>query len=231
VAPTSPVLVRVNYDAARFNGVEFNSQARFNDKFSAKANFTYIRAYSLLNGLPPNIEGGVPNPAVNLSLRYQPRPRFYVEAYSTLTGRQRRLSSLDLSDRRTGAARSRAAIQNFFRRGACVRGLTTPGAGGCNTAGGILIPTGETLAQVQNRLLPIGATINGVTVVDSNTNVPMFTAVAGYGLVGLRGSIRFGERSEFLFDFENIGDKQYRGISWGIDGAGRGVTLRYRYKF
>ena len=231
IAPTSPVLVRVNYDAARFNGVEFNSQVRFNKQFSAKANFTYIRAYSLLNGLPPNIEGGVPNPAANLSLRYQPYSRFYLEAYSTLTGRQRRLSSLDLSDRRTGAARSRGAIQNFFRRGACVRGLTTPGVGGCNTAGGILIPTGETLAQVQNRLLPLGATINGVTVVDANSNVPMFTAVPGYGLVGLRGSIRFGDRSEFLFDFENIGDKQYRGISWGIDGAGRGVTLRYRYKF
>jgi hemoglobin/transferrin/lactoferrin receptor protein len=231
VAPTSPVLVRVNYDAARFYGLEFNGQGRLSDKFTVKANLTYIRAYSLLNGLPPNIEGGVPNPAAFLSLRYQPRSRFYLEAYSTLTGRQRRLSSLDLSDRRTGAARSRAAIQNFFRRGACVRGLTTPGSGGCNTAGGILIPTGETLAQVQNRLLPIGATINGVTVVDANSNVPLFAAVPGYGLVGLRGSLRFGERSDVLFDFENIGDKQYRGISWGIDGAGRGVTLRYRYKF
>ncbi len=230
-APTSPVLVRVNYDAARFNGVEFNSQGRLSDQFTARANFTYIRAYSLLNGLPPNIEGGVPNPAAFLSLRYQPRSRFYVEAYSTLTGRQRRLSSLDLSDRRTGAARSRGGIQNFFRRGACVRGLTTPGAGGCNTAGGILIPTGETLTQVQNRLLPIGATINGVTVVDNNSNVPLFTAVPGYGLVGVRGAVRFGERSEVLFDFENIGDKQYRGISWGVDGAGRGLTLRYRYKF
>jgi outer membrane receptor protein involved in Fe transport len=231
VAPTSPVLVRANFDDARFNGLEFNSQARFNEQFSGKANFTYIRAYSLLDGLPPNIEGGVPNPAANLSLRYQPRARFYIEAYTTLTGRQRRLSSLDLSDRRTGAARSRAAIQNFFRRGGCVRGLTTPGAGGCNTAGGILVPTGETLAQVQNRLLPLGATINGVTIVDANSNVPMFTAVPGYGLVGLRGSLRIGERSEFSFDFENIGDKQYRGISWGVDGAGRGVTLRYRYKF
>lgn len=230
-APTSPVLVRVNFDDARFNGVEFNAQARFNKQFSSRANFTYIRAYSLLNGLPPNVEGGVPNPAVNLSLRYQPRSRFYIEAYSTLTGRQRRLSSLDLSDRRTGAPRSRGAIQNFFRRGACVHGLTTPGAGGCNTAGGILISTGETLAQVQNRLLPLGATINGVAIVDANSNVPMFTAVPGYGLVGLRGAVRFDERSEFLFDFENIGDKQYRGISWGIDGAGRGVTLRYRYKF
>jgi outer membrane receptor protein involved in Fe transport len=231
IAPTSPVLVRANYDAARFNGLEFNSQGRLSDQFTAKANFTYIRAYSLLNGLPPNVEGGVPNPAAFLSLRYQPRSRFYIEAYSTLTGRQRRLSSLDLSDRRTGAARSRGTIQNFFRRGACVRGLTTPGSGGCNTAGGILIPTGETLAQVQNRLLPIGATINGITVVDNNSNVPLFTAVPGYGLVGLRGGLRFTERSEFLFDFENIGDKQYRGISWGVDGAGRGVTLRYRYKF
>ncbi len=231
VAPTSPVLVRVNYDAARFNGVEFNSGARFSDQFSAKANFTYIRAYSLLNGLPPNIEGGVPNPAAFLSLRYQPRQRFYLEAYSTLTARQRRLSSLDLSDRRTGAARSRAGIQNFFRRGACVRGLTTPGAGGCNTAGGTLISTGETLTQVQNRLLPIGATINGVTIVDNNTNVPLYTAVPGYGLVGIRGAMRFGERSEFLFDFENLADKQYRGISWGVDGGGRGLTLRYRYKF
>lgn len=229
--PGSPVLVRVNYDAVRINGLEFNTQGRLSDQFSAKVNFTYIRSYSLLNGLPPNIEGGVPNPAGFLSLRYQPRKHFYLEAYSTLTGRQRRLSSLDLLDRRTGAARSRTAIQNFFRRGACVRGLTTPGAAGCGSPGGILIPTGETLAQVQNRLLPLGATINGVTIVDNGTNVPLFTAVPGYGLVGLRGSLRFGERSEVLFDFENIGDKQYRGISWGIDGAGRGVTLRYRYKF
>ena len=112
-----------------------------------------------------------------------------------------------------------------------MRGLTTPGGGGCNTAGGTLISTGETLAQVQNRLLPIGATINGVTVVDANSNVPMFAAVPGYGLVGLRGAFQVSERSEVLFDFENIGDKQYRGISWGIDGAGRGLTLRYRYKF
>jgi len=87
-APTSPVLVRVNFDDARFNGFEFDARARFNDQFSATSNFTYIRAYSLLNGLPPNIEGGLPNPTGFLSLRWQPQSRFYVEAYSTLTGRQ-----------------------------------------------------------------------------------------------------------------------------------------------
>ena len=230
-APTTPVLVRVNFDDARFNGFEVDARARFNDQFSATSNFTYIRAYSLLNGLPPNIEGGVPNPTGFVSFRWQPRSRFYLEAYSTLTGRQRRLSSLDLVDRRTGAARSRANIQNFFRRGACVRGLTTPGSAGCGSAGGILIPTGENLTQVQNRLLPLGATINGVFIAGPDSAVPMFTAVPGYGLVGVRGSVRFSERSEVLFDFENIADKYYRGISWGIDGAGRGVTLRYRYNF
>jgi hemoglobin/transferrin/lactoferrin receptor protein len=173
----------------------------------------------------------MPNPSAFFSLRYQPRSNFYIEAYSTLTGRQNRLSSLDLSDRRTGGARSRANIQNFFRRGACVRGLTTPGATGCGSAGGTLIATGETLAQVQNRLLPIGAVINGVRVVNNDTLVPTHIAVAGYGLFGIRGSYRFGERSEIFFDVENIFDKSYRGISWGIDGAGRGVTVQYRYRF
>ncbi|HZI88399.1 MAG TPA: TonB-dependent receptor, partial [Pyrinomonadaceae bacterium] len=234
VAPaTSPVLVRVNYDDARFNGVEFNSEARLTKDFSATGNFTYVRAHSLLNGLPPNVEGGIPPVTAFLSLRYQPRnsSRFYVEAYSALAGRQNRLSSLDLADRRTGAPRSRGQIQNFFRRGACVRGVTTPGATGCGSAGGILISTGETQAQVQNRLLPLGETINGVRIVNNDSSVPLYPHLPGYGLVGLRGSFRFDEHSEIFVDFENIADKQYRGISWGIDGAGRGVTVRYRYKF
>jgi hemoglobin/transferrin/lactoferrin receptor protein len=140
---------------------------------------------------------------------------------------------LDLADRRTGAARSRTQIQNFFRRGACVRGVTTPGPTGCGSASAtaILISTGETLAQVQNRLLPIGATINGVTVVNNDTAVPLFTEVKGYGLFGVRGSYRFGKHSEVFVDFENVFDQSYRGISWGIDGGGRGVTVRYRYRF
>ncbi|HKO97777.1 MAG TPA: TonB-dependent receptor [Pyrinomonadaceae bacterium] len=232
-AASNPVLVRVNYDDARFNGVEFNSEAHLTKHFSANGNFTYIRAHSLLNGAPPNVEGGVPPATGFISVRYQSRGsrHFFVEPYATLAGRQRRLSSLDLSDRRTGAARSRTNIQNFFRRGACVRGVTTAGATGCGSAGGILIPTGETLAQVQNRLLPIGATINGVTVINNDTAVPLFNALPGYGLIGVRGGVRFAEHSEVFVDFENIADKSYRGISWGIDGGGRGVTLRYRYKF
>jgi outer membrane receptor protein involved in Fe transport len=50
-------------------------------------------------------------------------------------------------------------------------------------------------------------------------------------LAGVRGGLKFAEKSELFVDFENIFDKTYRGISWGVDGAGRGVTVRYRYEF
>ncbi len=43
-AATSPVLVRVNYDDARFNGVEFNTEALLGADFTANGNFTYVRA-------------------------------------------------------------------------------------------------------------------------------------------------------------------------------------------
>jgi outer membrane receptor protein involved in Fe transport len=109
-APTSPVLVRVNFEDARMNGIEADARMRFNDQFSATGNFTYVRAHSLLNGLAPNVEGGIPPATGFVSLRYQPRSRFYIEGYLTLAARQNRLSSLDLLERRTGAARSRANI-------------------------------------------------------------------------------------------------------------------------
>ena len=88
----NPVLVRANFDDARFNGVELNGRGRFTDQWSATGNFTYLRAHSLFNGLPPNVEGGVPPATGFVSLRYQPRSRFYVEGYSVLAGRQNRLS-------------------------------------------------------------------------------------------------------------------------------------------
>lgn len=112
-----------------------------------------------------------------------------------------------------------------------MRGLTTPGGSGCGSAGGSLVPTGETQAQVQNRLLPLGATINGVFVANNDTLVPLYTSVASYGLIGVRGAYQIDDHSEVFVDFENIGDRFYRGISWGVDGAGRGITVRYRYKF
>ncbi len=230
---TSPVLVQANFSSARMKGLEYEVDYQFTDSLTFGGNYTYIHAADRVTGEVPNLGGGGLPPQLGfLRLLYRPvGSRYWIEGYSMLAGRQDRLSTLDLSDRRTGGARSRTNIQNFFRRGACVRGLTTPGATGCGSAGGILIPTGETLAQVQNRLLPIGAIVNGVLVVNNDTAVPMFTAIPGYGLLNVRGGFQFAENQEISIDFENILDKSHRNPGWGIDGPGRSVTARYKLKF
>lgn len=218
---TSPVLVRANFSDARIFGFEYKLKARLTSEIYFSGNFTYLRAKDKATGKAPNIEGGTPPPTGFLSLRYAPSGKnYWVEAYSTLAGEQERLSSLDLSDRRTGASRSRTSIANFFNNGARVRGLINPGTDGrFGTSDDTLIATGESLLQVQNRLL------------GSATSAPAFRTVAGYGLIGLRGGVKIKENSELLLDFQNIGDKSYRGISWGIDGAGRSISIAYKLSF
>ena len=221
---TAPVLVRANYTDAKLVGIEYELESQITRDFKFQGNFTYIRAEDKATGLPPNIEGGTPPPTGFLSLKYAPvGKRFWIEAYSTLAAKQERLSTLDLSDRRTGAPRSRSQIANFFRRGACVRGLTVNTSGtGCGSTTGtyILSSTGETLQQVQDRVLGIGV-----------NSSQLFTSLPGYGLFNLRGGFRVGEQSQIYLSFENIFDQYHRNPSWGIDGAGRSFNVSYRLKF
>ncbi len=217
----NPVLVRANYTSARLFGLEYETEIGITSELTLKGNYTYIRAEDKETGDQPNIEGGTPPPTGFLSLRYQPSGKpFWFEFYSTLAQRQDRLSTLDISDRRTGATRSRSQIANFFRRGACVRGLTNNPDGICGTGDEtILLPTGETLLQVQNRLL---GTAN---------SAPLFTYLPGYAVVNLRGGFTIGENSKIYWSFENILDQKYRNPSWGIDGAGRSFRVGYRHQF
>jgi outer membrane receptor protein involved in Fe transport len=217
----APVLVRANFGPARISGFESEVGVELSREWSLAGNFTYLRAEDRRTGAPPNIEGGTPPATANLRLRYEPGGgRYWVEAYATLADRQNRLSSLDLSDRRTGARRSRSSVAAFFANGARARGLVGPGADAASgTADDVLLATGETLAEVQARVL------------GSADSAPLFRAIPGYGIVGLRGGFRIDERSDVFVDFENIGDKSFRGLSWGLDGPGRGVAVSYRYRF
>jgi len=219
-ASTAPVLVQVNFGSSRVHGFESEVKFAFSNAWSMAANYTYVYAADP-SGAPPNTEGGtMPPQTLNLKLRFAPSKRYWLEAYSTLTGRQDRFSSLALSDRRTGAARSRSQIQNFFRRGATVRGLVGPGPDGAfGSVDDILLATGETLSQVQNRVL--GAA----------NSAPLYTHLPGYGVVGLRGGVQLAEKHSLTADFENIGDKNYRNPQWGVPGPGRALALRYAVSF
>ena len=101
-----------------------------------------------------------------------------------------------------------------------MRGWINPGPDGTfGNADDTLIQTGETLPQIQDRVLGVGV-----------ASSPLWTEVPSYALVGIRVGMRFGQHA-LVIDAENLTDESYRGISWGMDGSGRGVSLRYTVSF
>ena len=58
----------------------------------------------------------------------------------------------------------------------------------------------------------------------------LFSAVPGYVTYGVRAGLKFGSH-QLMIDAENLNDKNYRGISWGIDAPGRGISVRYVARF
>ncbi len=219
---TNPVLVRANYGDAKVYGIEHTFDGRLRQNLTINTALTYLCARDAHTGLPPNIEGGTPPPNGYLKLRSSHwNGRLWVEPFVHAAARQERLSSLDLEDRRTGAMRSRASIRRFFQNGATARGLVDPGPDGKpGTADDLLLATGETLSQVQDRVLGPG--------IDS---APLFSAVPGYVTFNLRAGIRLSEDQDLLLSFSNIGDRNYRGVSWGLDAPGRSFSVRYRVTF
>ncbi len=220
-ASTSPVLVRDNYDNARIVGAEHVLDWRISREWSLNTSATWMRAKDTATGRPPNIEGGTPAPEVNARLMYAPGRRFWVAPFVHAVARQDRFSSLDIEDRRTGATRTRSSIRSFFLNGARARGWIGAGTDGVTgNADDVLVATGETLAQIQDRVLGAGV-----------SSAPLFTALPGYVALSVRTGVRLSGAHEIVVDVENLTDRNYRGISWGVDAPGIGVTVRYRTSF
>ena len=207
-----PVLVRANVGAVRIWGIESAWQGQVSDSWLATANFYYLRGRDQETGDPPDIEGGLPPATGFVSLRWQPLgKRYWVEGYSNLVSYQDRLSSLELADQRIGAERSIASITAFFNNGAVARGLVR---------NGILLATGENLAQLLNRVLGPGV-----------ADAPLFTRTPGFVTANLRGGYQVGESTDLVIVLENLLDKNYRWHGSGVDAAGFNLQLSYRIRF
>ena len=167
----------VNEGSARYYGVDATGRYRLAARWSLDASYSYLVGHDLKPARPVR---RLPPQQGALTLRYQPGGVLsWVEASAIVSGAQDELSGGDLTDERIGAARRRSDIADFFRGGR-ISPYILPGADGVTGTGDDLFgPTGETLAQIRDRVLPLGATINGVTVADDGTRVPLYTDDAG----------------------------------------------------
>jgi len=207
-----PVITRANVGQVRIRGFEGDLNVKLGSPWLLSTTISYLRGVDVATGQTPDIEGGLPPLFGSVSLRWQPPGRpFWLETFTHWSDAQDRLSSLELSDQRIGASRTRSSIAAFFNNGAVARGLV---------ANGILLATGETLTQVQDRVLGIGV-----------TGAPLFTSTPGFATLNFRGGYRMGERSEVIAVFENVLDRNYRWHGSGVDGVGRNLQLTYLLRF
>lgn len=210
---SAPVFVRANAGHITMRGAEGSVRLDLTRSLAASAHAFYVRGTNSETGLPPSLENGIPPLTGFASLRWQPTGRrFWVEAYSTFAAAQTRFSDNDLQQARIGGIRTRDEIANFFNNGAVARGLVR---------GGVLLATGETLTQVQRRVL--GS--------DLSARVPLYLKNPGFATLNLRGGLRLGERSSVTLILENVFDKNYRTMGSGTDAPGVNAVARFSYGF
>lgn len=210
----------VNDGRSVYYGVETLGRISLTSRLALEGNYSYILGRDLdpnrnIRRLPPSMAAA--------RIRYSPSGRRpWIEASVTAAGEQSRLSGGDRDDERIGASFRRVDIASFFR-GSRVAPLV-------NSAGAFT-PTGETLSQIQNRVLPIGATINGVRIVDDNSRAPLYLSTAGWAIIGLRSGFPLTERIQLNAAIENLLDRNYRYHGSGIDSPGFNAWLGVRFVF
>jgi outer membrane receptor protein involved in Fe transport len=85
------------------------------------------------------------------------------------------------------------------------------------------------LLEIQNRVLPVGRTVNGVLVVDDNTRVPLYLSTRRWATVNLRMGVPVGERMQVMGALENLLDRNYRWHGSGMDAAGFNAYVAVRW--
>lgn len=202
-----PISTRVNSSRARVRGLDLDGSVR-HGSWSARVYFSMSNGRDLETGaylrrMPPPL-GGV-------TAGWQRSARaLRLEGTMTFAREQTRLSSGDLSDARIGGRRTASSIEAYFNGMATDLGIVK---------GGVLTATGETLAQVQARVLG-GASA-----------APLFSTVPGWVAFGARALYPIGDRLDLIAIAENLTDRNYRSMGSGVDAPGANVALRVRMKF
>ena len=86
-------------------------------------------------------------------------------------------------------------------------------------AGGLLLQTGETLAQVQTRVLGDAA------------SAPLYSSEPGFVVLGVRMNVKLSSRVNLIAIGENLTDRNYRLYGSGADAPGANLQIRLRASF
>ena len=124
---------------------------------------------------------------------------------------QGRLNPADFEDTRIGAFRDAESIADYFNNGAVELGVVRDG---------ILLATGETLEQVQLRVLGPGLEGNA-----------LFDETPGWWTVALRGGLNINANSELTFSVANLFDRNYRLHGSGFDSPGFSAVVAWLGRF
>ena len=203
-----PIVTRVNVSRSRILGYEAEANVQIATPLRLRGWASMARGTELETGtprrrMPPGLGGA--------TLAWQPSSgRWWVEGTMLASTKQDRLSDADIGDARIGASRTPASIAAFFNGTAVDRGLVR---------GGVLVATGETLAQVQARVL------------GTSTLLPMFTETPGFIVIGVRGGFPVGSHLDVTVIGENLGDKNHRIHGSGVDEPGINLMARLRARF
>ena len=215
--PLDPRAVKafVNDGRARYSGIESLVRYAASSRWSLEARYSILAARELDPNRPVR---RLPPQAGSASVRYVPQGRRpWFELSLTASGAQERLSGGDRDDERIGASRRRRDIADFFN-GARVQPYLD--------AAGVFTPTGETLRQIQDRVLPLGTLVP-----NDDARVPLYLRTSGWAAVNLRGGLPLGERTQLLFGIDNFLDRNYRVHGSGMDAPGRSAYAGLRLTF
>ncbi len=204
-----PVVSRVNIGRGRVWGIEWLFEQTLNADWLFTLKGGVQRGRELDTGFwarkiaPDNL---------NAVLRWnQPGGRLWLEGVFTGMLTQNRWNPADLTDARLGAFRDADSIADYFNNGAVELGVVEDG---------ILLATGETLAEVQRRVL--GPDLEGN---------PLFVETPGWFTAALRGGFTFNADHELTFTLANLLDRNYRLHGSGFDAAGLNATFGWRGRF
>jgi outer membrane receptor protein involved in Fe transport len=198
----------VNDGRSRYYGAEAGGRLRFGGHWVLEGGWSYIQGRDLNPSRPVRRQ---PPPQGTLAL-LRTGARFWWRAGVQLAGAQRRLNGTDLDDERIGASRSRNDIAAVFASTRLSPFISQ----------GVFTPTGETLRQVQDRLLP--------RVADS-LRVPLYPGTAGWLVANWQCGYALTERVSLTGGAFNLLDRNYRQHGSGVDAPGFSAYLGLRFRY